>query len=593
MYNKMKKILFISVLFILALVACSDPNDGTNYVTPTEIESEMTTADYLENNKDNYSLWIEFLKYADYYNALKDASATATVFCPTNDAVRKFLKWRGVDSISNLSKEYAQAVVKEHIIANVSVNDASVNTYAEDSTYIPSQTLFGSYLSLNFGYTITDVDDAERKNTRYVTDSIFINNQARLEKFTAVKTANGIVFTMGDVIHPLAETIMDKLDAESDYSIFAAALHECGFDKTASLLQDTTYVVGGGYVVNKYMFTCLAVPNSAYQKVGVTDVASLKSYLLKQSPTEPSDSVLYHYAQYHFLPREYKASELFDFKEEGQTLVFDTKYTGHVFISNNVAGADIINNSISILRSDVDARNGKIDKINDAMPIFNPNPVTIIWDFCNTSEIAAFVNAYGAAKNLGNLFSSPLTGSEVKVDLSENKIDGNYGELTGFTYVANSSKAKVANYRTVGFYKEKYASVKDKTVSKYGSFMNNYLMLNLGYAGWFQTKTPTIIAGKYRIELHYCSDVTLNSFYSAGSLTRFTLDDDLKNVYLYKGLASTLRTASGVVTATLWDSKTFETSGSHTFKATMMDINAKTSALYHQMYDYVKFIPIE
>lgn len=589
----MKKILFISVLFILALVACSDPNDGTNYVTPTEIESEMTTADYLENNKDNYSLWIEFLKYADYYNALKDASATATVFCPTNDAVRKFLKWRGVDSISNLSKEYAQAVVKEHIIANVSVNDASVNTYAEDSTYIPSQTLFGSYLSLNFGYTITDVDDAERKNTRYVTDSIFINNQARLEKFTAVKTANGIVFTMGDVIHPLAETIMDKLDAESDYSIFAAALHECGFDKTASLLQDTTYVVGGGYVVNKYMFTCLAVPNSAYQKVGVTDVASLKSYLLKQSPTEPSDSVLYHYAQYHFLPREYKASELFDFKEEGQTLVFDTKYTGHVFISNNVAGADIINNSISILRSDVDARNGKIDKINDAMPIFNPNPVTIIWDFCNTSEIAAFVNAYGAAKNLGNLFSSPLTGSEVKVDLSENKIDGNYGELTGFTYVANSSKAKVANYRTVGFYKEKYASVKDKTVSKYGSFMNNYLMLNLGYAGWFQTKTPTIIAGKYRIELHYCSDVTLNSFYSAGSLTRFTLDDDLKNVYLYKGLASTLRTASGVVTATLWDSKTFETSGSHTFKATMMDINAKTSALYHQMYDYVKFIPIE
>lgn len=589
----MKKILFISVLFILALVACSDPNDGTNYVTPTEIESEMTTADYLENNKDNYSLWIEFLKYADYYNALKDASATATVFCPTNDAVRKFLKWRGVDSISNLSKEYAQAVVKEHIIANVSVNDASVNTYAEDSTYIPSQTLFGSYLSLNFGYTITDVDDAERKNTRYVTDSIFINNQARLEKFTAVKTANGIVFTMGDVIHPLAETIMDKLDAESDYSIFAAALHECGFDKTASLLQDTTYVVGGGYVVNKYMFTCLAVPNSAYQKVGVTDVASLKSYLLKQSPTETSDSVLYHYAQYHFLPREYKASELFDFKEEGQTLVFDTKYTGHVFISNNVAGADIINNSISILRSDVDARNGKIDKINDAMPIFNPNPVTIIWDFCNTSEIAAFVNAYGAAKNLGNLFSSPLTGSEVKVDLSENKIDGNYGELTGFTYVANSSKAKVANYRTVGFYKEKYASVKDKTVSKYGSFMNNYLMLNLGYAGWFQTKTPTIIAGKYRIELHYCSDVTLNSFYSAGSLTRFTLDDDLKNVYLYKGLASTLRTASGVVTVTLWDSKTFETSGSHTFKATMMDINAKTSALYHQMYDYVKFIPIE
>ena len=159
-----------------------------------------------------------------------------------------------------------------------------------------------------------------------------------------------------------------------------------------------------------------------------------------------------------------------------------------------------------------------------------------------------------------------------------------------------ASKASASNYRVVGFYKEKYASSSAKTTSKYGTYMNNYLCLNLGYAGWIQFKTPAIIAGKYKVVLHYCSDVTLKSFYTSGSLTKYNMDNESSSVYLYKGLGSVLtgtKMLGAVVDITLFPSIEFTGSGTHTFKVTMMDINAKTSALYHQMYDYLEFIPIQ
>ena len=43
----------------------------------------------------------------------------------------------------------------------------------------------------------------------------------------------------------------------------------------------------------------------------------------------------------------------------------------------------------------------------------------------------------------------------------------------------------------------------------------------------------------------------------------------------------------------LFDNLTFDASGIHTLKATMLDINAKTNGSYHQLWDYILFTPIE
>lgn len=592
-----KFVYYLLGLAVVALSSCSDPNEGEMFVTPTTVQSEMSIADVLESDS-SYTMWVDFLKYADYYNAFKDASTKATVFCPTNQAVESFLKERGVASVRDLTQSMARSIVQEHVIPAVEITDSTLNDYAQNATYVPTKNLFESYLTLKYGYTITDVDDAERSDEVHDTASVYINNQAKLASFTGVTCANGHIFAMSNVIEPLAETILGKLDLEDDYSIFAAAIRESGYDSIANKVKDTTYVQGGGYVVNTYNYTCFAVPNSVYNANGVTDVSSLKNWLVSNSNGEETngETALSHYVKYHFTLRKYKTSELFDFQSAGESLIYETKYDGQAIVANAPLDVRTLNNTIHILRSDIEARNGLINKIDGIMPVYHPSPVTVKWDFLNTSDVISFVNAYGASRNLGDVFTSALTSTETKIDLSDDRRDGDFGTLSSFSYVNTSSKASASNYRVVGFYKEKYYSSSDKVNSKYGTYMNNYLCLNLGYAGWIQFKTPAIIAGKYKVVLHYCSDITLKSFYASGSLTKYNLDDENSSVYLYKGLGSVLtgtKMLGAVVDITLFPSIEFTGSGTHTFKATMMDINAKTSALYHQMYDYLEFIPID
>jgi hypothetical protein len=120
--------------------------------------------------------------------------------------------------------------------------------------------------------------------------------------------------------------------------------------------------------------------------------------------------------------------------------------------------------------------------------------------------------------------------------------------------------------------------------------MNNLMILNLGYASWIKFKTPTIIKGKYKVELTYAGTAALQSFYPTGSLVRITLDDYLKQLYVWKGTSSTA--GNHVRTDVLYDVVDFGQSTSHDFKAVMMDIKATTNSPYRQMWDYIKFTPI-
>lgn len=601
----MKKLSLFILLLTAIFASCEDPYEGTVYVKDTGETLDMTSAAYLSRNDSEYSLWIELLKYADYYNALNDASTTATVFCPNNEAMREFLEWKGVTAVRELDREYARAVAQIHILPSDLTDETLIN-YAENDETIPVLSVFGTYISTDFGYTITDVDDAYRTDTRYKEDSIYLNNQAKLEKFTAVKTGNGEVFTMGDVIRPVAETILERLrpyeeaPGDGEYDIFIGAAERCGYDEVVAQIYDTTYNEIGSMVVSNVVFTCLAVPDSVYRAAGIETVDALCSYLGADANYTDENNALRKYVAYHFLDKEMYVKDFFNFQEEGQTNIWDTQLTHQVITCKDAAGAHVFNEVASILRSDMVARNGLIQKIDEILPVWEPDPVTVIWDFCNSADIISFANNYGAAKNLGALFTSPIGSKEYQIDLSENKRDGDYGVVSSFvlneTYVNNSSRASYASYRPIGFVKCKYKSAKEKTVNNYGANMDNLLMLNLGYAGWVEFTTPTIIKGKYKIELYYGGNPVLYEFYGAGSLTKFTLDEaQVSNTFIYKGLVSQGfgKATYGIASAELWKEMVFENSGAHTLRATMMDINAKTNAKYHQLWDYVKFTPIE
>ena len=163
----MKK-LIISIFAALTFVACDDPNEGSLFVQPTTVESEMTMTTLMEKSPETYSLWIELLKHANFYNAMKDANANATAFCPNNNAMQKFLRSRGVSSVQELDVQYARQVVKAHIIDwqtdSRVITDSSLVIYARNHQDLPAKNLFEQDLTLSFGYQKTDVDDEFRSD---------------------------------------------------------------------------------------------------------------------------------------------------------------------------------------------------------------------------------------------------------------------------------------------------------------------------------------------------------------------------------------------------------------------------------------------
>lgn len=587
----------------LAIVGCEDPNEGSLFVRPTNLESEMSMTTILEKEPETYSLWIELLKHADFYNAIKDANASATLFCPNNEAIQEFLDERNLTSVTELEFDYARKLVQNHIIdwqgGSNSLNDSTLIILARDNGYIQTQNLFNQYLTVSFGYKKTDVDDAERSDVVYSGDSIFFNNHAKLARFLSTSCANGVIYTMDDVIIPNAENLVERLellDGENNtFKIFAEAIKaDPEMYKLATTERDTIIGLGGIPVVNNYFYTCFAVPDHIMQQAGINDVASLKQWLVDNSNGEETDGdvALNNYLKYHFMPTQYTINEVFNFTDSTETLIYDTKYTGQAFIANLEGNTRFINKDIPVLRSDIEASNGLINKVGGVMPVYHPEPVVVKWDFMNSADIISWVNKWSTDNMMGNIFTSPLGSVARQIDLSEEYYDGENGVITSFVGEYNDAKAATRSYRRVGFMKEKYA-VGKQNVAEHGAFMNNYMVLNLGFAGWVEFTTPTIIAGKYRVVLHYVKNPTLTSLFSAGTLTQFNIDGDKEQslVYLYRGLG--VLPLYTTITETLWGEVEFDASSTHTFKITARDIQAKTESFYHLRLDYVEFIPVE
>ena len=93
-------------------VSCSDEPDAENYYTFT---GEMVS-DYLDNRPELYSDFTEILHRSGMYGMMA-TYGTYTCLAPTNDAVEQYLRQRGYNNVSDLSKEECDTLSWNHIIA--------------------------------------------------------------------------------------------------------------------------------------------------------------------------------------------------------------------------------------------------------------------------------------------------------------------------------------------------------------------------------------------------------------------------------------------------------------------------------------------
>lgn len=579
-----KNIIFLWVIIVAGITACTDPFANQTFFDNTGDDTELTCAAFLSKNPDKYSEFIAFLKYAGFYNALNDSKTIVTLFAPDNNSMISFYKSKGVSKADELDYNYARNLAKVHLMSGSITEDEFMQSVDDGS--MSNATFFGSTMALGYGYINNDVDDALLSNAKIQdTLSIYINNQASVLEM-AHQTANGMVYTIGGVLRPIIETVADKIHDYQIYKIFYEAMEKTGWSNKLSVQNDTIQNEDGSTSVMNYSYTVFATPDSIYKLNKINSFSDLSATLGAGSDYNSEDNALNHYVAYHILNGKYDKKALTSVFESDQVNLFDTSDKNQVIQVQNVNDIPFINKTIKFIRTNIQCSNGLLHKIDGIMPVFKPEKRTVIWDFCNTSEIVSIVNSYGIGmKSVSNLFYINPNSTEYSIDISNLQLTGKYGVASGFKYV--STKSGKSPYM---FYKCKYKSATEQTQNEYGAYMNNLLIVQVGYNGSIEMTTPTLIAGKYKVELFYGGKSKLYSLYEQGSLTKFSIDDEyMRKVYIWKGWPKTEIYSSSVI----FDEVEFKTTTSHTFKSLLMDSRAGSNNNYMQLWDYVKFTPIQ
>jgi uncharacterized surface protein with fasciclin (FAS1) repeats len=199
------KNIYLIFIMLLWMFSCEDPYENTTY---TAFE-ELPAATYLKSQPENYEMWTSLLEHAGLYNTL-NLQTIYTLFVPTNEAVERYLQKQNLEAVTDIPREEAAYLIRYHILEGVTFDQSQ---FVSGVINAPTET--DDRLSIEF-----------REGGL---NAIYINGVSRIAQLD-IKVTNGIIHSIEDVLIPVKETILQKLQAER-YSIFHEALVATGYDE--------------------------------------------------------------------------------------------------------------------------------------------------------------------------------------------------------------------------------------------------------------------------------------------------------------------------------------------------------------------------
>lgn len=546
---KINKYIFF-VVTLVAMIACKDPYEGSTY----QIYDQNPVSTYL-NGEERFSEWVKILKFSNMYNALNQADEEFTAFVPTNEAVNAFYDKMGVDSIQQLGADYAKSMVLYHTVLDTISKDQFINL--EFTT-----NLTGDKLSVS-------IDPTQAGKA-------ILNKEARVVEM-AISVSNGLVYVLDDVMKPLVESLYERIAERSNFSIFKEALDKTGWADDLKTLTDTVYIDGKAQISQR-AYTLLAVSNETYAKDGINSYSDLKAKLNAAENVADPENELNKYIAYHIMGSAYKLDDLKSFSGSDTSSLWDTKAENQVIMITldslssdkyylNLQGekATFVND-----KSDILAKNGFMHEVSGYLPVWIPVQTTVVWDLTDYSDVRNIVGK--------DVFQPTIpVASESKISLWE-----------AGCYTASVSESGVggSTYSYLTY-------VTCKTNLKNANKLDR-LVINLGYMGSVQMKTPTLVRGKYKVSLKfiYLSDHAFmkNMTDGNGGLMKISFDNEnVRNVSPYTTVPSTI---AGVYESTLYDEIEFDNTTGHNFKIIVMDPSASTNSKFSLQLDCITFTPI-
>lgn len=370
----MKKSIYIIFLYlVIAGFSCSeDPPAVVNF----EETFQSTIYDFLEENKEEYSDFIEILKSGGIYKTLSARNPYAegyTLFLPDNDAVQEFISQnQQYGSLSELldDQQYVSALSRYHVVTEaIHSNEFPFGAFQD-------KTLSDDQLTVSF---IIGPDSSYYK----------INNQASVIDPNN-EVSNGFIHIIGSVLEPVAFTSYEWLARQPDYSLFLEAVDITGIRSLIDLdLKAPEHQ-------SQPPVTVLVEPNEVFNASGIYTLDDLISKISPDNddytnPTNP----LYNFVGYHVLNNNYYID---DFQDESSNYTTNSE----VPILINGLGNDIaINKGKQILdtiingqdttfidyvgflydQSNVITKSGSIHFIDRLLELQNPSRTRVTLQF--------------------------------------------------------------------------------------------------------------------------------------------------------------------------------------------------------------------
>ena len=219
-YKGLVGTLLVMLTPTLMLTSCSDEPDSQYFYTFT---GEMMSDWLKSSERPQYSEFAEIVERAGLMDLLS-TYGHYTCFAPSNEAVDKFLKGRGLSSVSQLSDADCDTIARTHLVSYM------YTTYDMIGHKLPTVNMLNRYLATEPGFD----NDSNAV--------IFLEKQAHIYfdlKDDSVE--NGIVQPIDMVIEKSNSYITDLMRENPKISTFYNALKATGVINDVMLVEDENY----------------------------------------------------------------------------------------------------------------------------------------------------------------------------------------------------------------------------------------------------------------------------------------------------------------------------------------------------------------
>ena len=413
---------------------------------------DVNIVGYLDKHLDSFSLFRQILERTET-SAFLNAYGAYTCFAVTNNGVRTWLNSMGNASVEAADLAKLKDMVKLHLLAD------TLTTSAFTDGKLPVVTMYGQYL-------VTSVI------TKYGKAGFLVNRQGFMLE-SNIRTGNGLIHVIDNVLQPATLTLAKTLEAKPEYSIFLQAVRETGFYNLLNTNNNPD--------PNKLWLTLLAESNTALADSGITSYAQLKAkYSQTGNPALATDT-LNLYVAYHILPGIKFLGDIILSQSQAtlapQEVVSSKLDTLQRVLINDDVFNGVREMGIELKRttSDVAATNGVMHDPKSHFNLKYRKPTAVYWDVSDFDEIRKLPAYFHRAtyKFLKNSDAEvPIKDITWPYIAASNYLQYSYGTTGAAQYCAN----------------------------------NDYNEIPLGGPNrtpYMDYKTPTIIKGRYKVWMCY------------------------------------------------------------------------------------------